>query len=78
MMCFVWMIVVAKGKAARFALGVTKKELCAYRGNGEDRGGERMCAGEGEGASHAALQGWQSIINFACVSLPSRICCVLF
>lgn len=76
MVCFVWMIVVAKREAAGFAQGVTEKQLCDYRGNREDGGGRRMCVGSG--GSQAALQGWQSVINFACVSLPPRICFVPF
>lgn len=31
MMCFVWMIVVAKKEMRRFAQGVTMKELCNYK-----------------------------------------------
>lgn len=32
------------------------------------RRGKRMCVGVGGWWSQAALQGWQSVINFACVS----------
>lgn len=32
MACFVWMIVVAKREVAGLARGVTRMELCAYRG----------------------------------------------
>lgn len=51
MACFVWMIVVARGEAARFAQGVTKKELCDYRCNREDRGGKDVEGGGGGGRS---------------------------
>lgn len=36
---------------ARFAQGVTKKELCDYRGNREDRGGEGCGGWSGDGVS---------------------------
>lgn len=61
---FVWMIVVAKGEAARFAQGVAEKELCEYRCYRKDTGGEgcvwERVWGEGGGqrGSQAALQGW--------------------
>lgn len=51
---FVWMIVVAKGEAARFAQGVAEKELCEYRCYRKDTGGEgcvwERVWGEGGGA----------------------------
>lgn len=73
----------------RFALGVTTKELCDYRGNGEDRRGEGsvqrrvggVCVYGGWmlGGSQAALWEWRFVINFECISLPSQtlFCSVL-
>lgn len=79
MVCFVWLIVVAKGEAARFSLGVTKKELCDYGCNREDIGGEGVCGrGWGLGGAQTALQGCQSVINIACISFPFLVCFAIF
>lgn len=45
MVCFVWMIVVAKGEAARFAQGAAKKELCDYRATGRIEGKKDVVRG---------------------------------
>lgn len=40
MVCFVWLIAVAKGGSAKVCSGSDYEGVCDYRGNGEDRRGE--------------------------------------
>lgn len=57
-----------------------EKELCGCRCNRKSDEGGEGCAWVGGwwGGSRAALRGWQSVMNFACVSpLLHLFCCFL-